>query len=381
MYLVVYNGNKQYLMNQETFWVLFSKKLSGEASKSELAELQDIVHKNPEWQYAIQIIEDLWKNQPPEDYMQAEDAFMLHKHRMNEKISTNEDFPVDIPVHSISKRLRWYWVAAAFVIIATTFFLIRKSSMKGEEKGLLVHQLNVVTTQPGSKTKIQLPDGSVVWLNAGSKLTYSKDFGKDLREVNLTGEAFFDVTKIKEKPFIIHTTSINIKVLGTSFNVKAYPEDKQTETSLIRGSIEVTITNRPNDKIILSPSEKLVVENNLVVQREKVAVMNNTSALQQPAVAPLVLINKLKYNVEDSTIDETQWVNNKLIFRDESFADVAVRMERWYNVSIDIKEPELRKERLNGHFQNETILQALEALKESIPFHFEQNGNKIFINH
>ena len=79
----------------------------------------------------------------------------------------------------------------------------------------------------------------------------------------LTGEGFFDVTKNKGKPFIINTSSIKIKVLGTAFNVKAYPEDKQTETSLIRGSIEVTIRNRPNDKIILTPSEKLVVENDI----------------------------------------------------------------------------------------------------------------------
>ena len=105
-------------------------------------------------------------------------------------------------------------------------WIFKNSGGQAGEKELVAKHSNEVSTQPGSKSKIQLPDGSTVWLNAGSKLTYTKDFGKEIREVTLIGEAFFDVTKMKEKPFIIHTSSINIKVLGTAFNVKAYPEDK-----------------------------------------------------------------------------------------------------------------------------------------------------------
>ena len=131
----------------------------------------------------------------------------------------------------------------------------------------------------------------------------SKDFGKEKREVTLAGEGFFDVTKNNEMPFIISTASINIKVLGTTFNVKAYNEDKQTETSLLHGSIEVTIKNRPNDKIILSPSEKLVVENSITtlglndIKKSKENITRTTI----PDINTLVSINKLKYNPEDST--------------------------------------------------------------------------------
>ena len=228
---------------------------------------------------------------------------------------------------------------------------------------------------------MQLPDGTVVLLNSGSKLTYNKDFGKGIREVTLVGEGYFDVTRNKEVPFIIHTSNIDIKVLGTVFNVKAYPEDKRTETSLIHGSIEVTIKNRPNDKIILSPSEKLVVENSVNLSKEitaPAAEMNVPPS--EPAINTLMSVNKLKYDPADSTVAETQWIDNKLVFRDESFDELAARLERWYNVSIEIKDKRLQQRRFSGIFENETIEQALEALKESLPFRYEIKGTNIIIH-
>lgn len=369
-------------MSQEKFWVLFSKKLSGEASGNELKDLENLINQHPEWQYSIQNLEDLWKHQPSRDFMHEEDAYLLHLHRMNElNIPFGDNLAEGQVIEIKRNRNKWYWAAAAIFIIATGLFAFNR--FKGSDKAdkeSIAGQVNEVSTRPGSKSMVKLPDGSVVWLNAGSKITYNKEFGIETREVSLIGEGFFDVTKNKDKPFIIHTSSITIKVLGTSFNVKAYPEDKQTETSLIHGSIEVTIKNRPNDKIILSPSEKLIVENNIVLQKEKTTTSLGTTPPPAATIAPLVSINKLKYSAVDSTVAETQWINNKLVFRDESFADLAVKMERWYDVKMEITDPVLKQARLNGIFESETILQALEALKISIPFQYEQTGNKIFIH-
>jgi ferric-dicitrate binding protein FerR (iron transport regulator) len=367
---------------QEKFWILFSKKLSGEATPDEMATLGLLISAHPEWQYAIQNLEDFWKNHPKNEYGTEEDAYLLHLHRMNEMNIPFGDMPVEMPAASPAhSRRKWYWAAAAVVALTAALFGILKPfiSNSGEEPA---NQANEISTRQGSKTKVQLPDGSVVWLNAGSKLTYNKDFGQHLREVTLSGEGFFDVVKNKEKPFIIHTSSINIKVLGTAFNVKAYPEDKQTETSLIHGSIEVTIKDRPKDKIILSPSEKLVVKNVPVVQPSK-TVTNGaavTEVKQVPEVSSLVSINKLRYSPADSTVAETEWVNNRLVFRDEAFSDVAIRMQRWYDVRIEIRDEQLAGERLSGSFENETILQALDALKFFLPFKYDQNGNKIIIH-
>ena len=372
-------------MSQEQFWVLFSKKLSGEASAEEQAFLESMIQSHPEWQYAIQNLTDLWKSQPAEDTSAGEDALMLHLHRMNElNISLDGNYQETLAsAGSVKKFKRWYWAAAVLLVMAGLFSIrsLSGSSNPGDE---VAGQLNEISTRPGSKSKVQLPDGSVVWLNAGSKLTYNKDFGIETREVMLTGEGFFDVTKNKGKPFIINTSSIKIKVLGTAFNVKAYPEDKQTETSLIRGSIEVTIRNRPNDKIILTPSEKLVVENDIAHlekdSKKQEIRTGNIARTELPVINTLMSINKLKYNPVDSTVAEIQWVNNKLVFRDESFSELAVKMERWYNVEIDITDLRIGEERLNGIFESETIVQALEALKEFIPFQYEKNGSKIIIH-
>ena len=373
-------------MSQEQFWVLFSKKLSGEASAEELACLEEMIQAHPEWQYAIQNLTDLWKNQSSEDPAAGEDAYMLHLHRMKELNVSLDQSPVQDIVATerpVRKLARWYW-AAAVLLVTAGFFSIRTLSGKSIRGDEVASQVNEISTRPGSKSKVQLPDGSVVWLNAGSKLTYDKNFGIETREVTLTGEGFFDVTKNKEKPFIISTSSIKIKVLGTAFNVKAYPEDKQTETSLIRGSIEVTIRNRPNDKIILTPSEKLVVENDIAhVERDgrkQERKTGNIARTELPVISTLMSINKLKYNPVDSTVAEIQWVNNKLVFRDESFSELAVKMERWYNVEIAITDQRISEERLNGIFESETIIQALEALKEFIPFQYEKNGSKIIIH-
>jgi transmembrane sensor len=377
---VSYYFRQPTLMSQEKFWVLLSKKLSGEAASEELKELENLVLNHPEWQYAIQNLEDLWKHQPQKDYMQEEDAYMLHLHRMKElNIPFGEGPDEALIIHPKRRMIKWYWVAAAVTIMAiAAILLFNKVSGSRDETEPVAKQENEISTRPGSKSRVQLPDGTVVLLNAGSKLTYNKDFGKELREVSLSGEGFFDVRKMKDKPFIIHTSSIDIKVLGTVFNVKAYPEDKKTETSLLRGSIEVTIRNRPNDKIILSPSEKLVVENSVVIDK----VISHKEGVEIPEVAmnTLMAINKLKYGPEDSSVAETQWTDNKLVFRDESFEELAIRMERWYDVQVKIIDPQLQEKRLTGSFDKETIDQALEALKISIPFHHEKKGNKIIIH-
>ncbi len=364
-------------MSQELFWVLLSKKLAGEASSHELKDLENLILEHPEWQYAIQNLEDLWKHEPLGATIQEEDAFMLHLHRMSEQNIPFGDRPVEeMPARSSRRISKWYWAAAAAILATGSFFAFQYFSGSQDNHQQAIREHNEISTRPGSKSRVQLPDGTIVMLNAGSKLAYNKDFGKGIREVTLTGEAFFDVKKMKSVPFVIHTSSIDIKVLGTVFNVKAYPEDKKTETSLIRGSIEVTIRNRPNDKIILSPSEKLVVEENEVTEALK-AVANKKDVAT--AVNTLMSVNKLKYEA-DSTVAETLWIENKLVFRDESFEDLAVKLERWYSIDLEITDNQLQRRRFSGIFENETIEQALEALKMTVPFKHEQTGNKIIIH-
>ena len=210
----------------------------------------------------------------------------------------------------------------------------------------------------------------LVWLNASSNLTYEKDFGKDLREVNLVGEGFFNVVKDPAHPFVIHTKVLDVKVLGTEFNVKAYPNDAYTETSLIRGSVEVTIKNRPNERHYLKPNEKMSVANDILNVAEK------TNEISKP----IILTEPLTYYHADSTVVETSWVENKLIFQEnETFREVALKMERWYGVHISFGDDGVAEIRPFGSFTNETITQALDALREGFRFNYKINGDDIVI--
>ena len=361
-------------MNQENFWVLLSKKLSGEASDSEMVELQQLILEHSEWQLAIQNLEDLWKHQQKnDDYMQGEDAYMLHLNRINELNISFGDLPAETPAIQIKNNKKWYWAAAAiFVVTAGLFWVTKNTGVKpGNEK--MAGQVNEVSTRPGSKSKVQLPDGSTVWLNADSKLDYDKNFNVELREVHLTGEAFFDVVKNPKKPFIVHTGPADIKVLGTAFNVKSYPGDKTTETSLLRGSVEVTLNKRPGEKWMLKPNEKLVVLNEYIQQqrepRQKIKLESG----------PYLAIRQLTYQKGDTIAVEAAWTKNKLSFEDEPFLEVAQKMERWYDVKFVFKNNQHEDLMLHGSFTTETIYQAMEALQYTFKFRYEIKDKEVTI--
>ncbi len=369
-------------MSQEKFWILFSKKLASEASPEELKDLENLIAEHPEWQYAIQNLVDLWNFKADQPTHEGEDAYLLHLQRLKESEllhNETETNPSDAYFFDNEARnpyrFRWMMAAAAVLVMALGgYWFFQRQTETETPNPLAKADQNVISTRLGSKSKVQLPDGSVVWLNAGSKLTYDKQFGKTFREVELTGEGYFDVVKDPTKPFLIHTKTIDIRVLGTVFNVKAYPEDKTTETSLIRGSVEVSVKDRPNDKIILSPNEKLVVQN-----RREVAEAQKIAS-QRPAIRPEISIRPLRYNIEDSTLAEIQWVENRLVFREETFSELAKRLERWYNVFIEIREPELAEVRLSGTFSDETIEEALQALMFTTPFKYEIINDRIFVH-
>lgn len=368
-------------MSIDRFWILIARKLSGESSIEEIRELEDLLRNHPHLNFSVEIITNLWKKQAKSDEKQLDNTFTSHINRMKNmgipfQYEANKE-EADIPylLHGSRKTrlIRKLAIAASVLVILSAgffFYSYQKSSSQPKED---VTGLAAVTTKYGSRTNIQLPDGSKVWLNSGSTITYNKQFGKDIREVVLSGEAFFDVVRNPEKPFIIHTTSMDIKVLGTQFNVKSYANDKLSEASLIHGSIEVSLKKRGSEKILLKPNEKIVVMNERLVKH------NATPLIKNDPTEPIIAVQKLNYAVKDSSIIETSWVDNKLSFQNESFEDIAVRMERWYGIPIVFKDPSFKNERFTGTFTNETIQQALEALQFAMNFKYTIKDNVINI--
>ena len=374
-------------MPNNKIWELIAKKLSGEASIEDLGELENLLRANPEMHYPMQTVADLWHHATP-DTEDAHLAFSKHADRMKElgvNIEMEEDQPFANPVQP--RRKKYLLLSLAAVLLLSVSYYSYSLFFPEASKTLAKTQTDKseVSTKYGSRTKLQLPDGTQVWLNSGSKLSYDKTFGNGTREVMLSGEAYFDVVKNPAHPFVIHTTTIDIKVLGTAFNVKSFPREKNTETSLIRGSIEVTFRNRPSEKIILKPNEKLVTVNEDTA-REMPSIDQSAGKIKPALVKEMakqdliVMVSHLTYAPLDSTVIETSWMENKLIFRSETFEDLAVKMERWYGVNIRFADEKIKPKKLNGTFENETIQQALKALQLITAFTYKMNKNEIIIS-
>ena len=365
-------------MTQDRFWILLAKKFSTEATKSELIELEELMRLYPELISSAQHVQNIWDMPVKENMQASKEEFIEQLHKMYsagidistwEKAGPSEGIKFQSNEQLFKKR--WFpWLAAA-CIVAVIAILFTKNIVT-KQKITVDSLANEVATQNGSKSKVVLPDGSTVWLNADSKLTYEKDFGKAGRRVTLEGEAFFDVKKLPGVPFIIKTKVIEVKVLGTAFNIKSYSNELTTETSLVRGQVEITVNKRPGDKYILKPNNKLIVANEA---EEEI----KTSGKKEGKKIPLVSLEHLTYYERDSTIIETSWKENRLVFQDESFADIANKLERWYNVQLVFSDKSLETEHLTGSFANETIFQALEALQITTDFHFKIEQNNILL--
>jgi ferric-dicitrate binding protein FerR (iron transport regulator) len=223
-----------------------------------------------------------------------------------------------------------------------------------------------------------LPDGTTVWLNAGSKLSYVGDFAGATREVRLEGEAFFDVVKQPGRPFIVHTTGIDIKVLGTAFNVKSYPEDKTVETTLYRGSVKVFRPEESEQKaILLKPNEKLIWSREAAIRPEKLSEQLPPAPVK--TLSPSFTIAKIDSTKQESERFETAWVYSRLEFRGDSFEELAKKLERWYNVAIVFNDEQVKQLNFNGSFERETVVQAFEALKSAVPFNYTIKGHEIYV--
>ena len=359
----------------DRIWVLVTRKLMDEATGSELAELSSLLQKYPEQNEVLQSLTRNWDTGPEKDAEFLEATYLVHLSRMQGKgykvFKPGEIFSLQ-PAQIKKKKKIFFLIPVVVVVAAIMILKFGFSGKQGEKASFVIEDSkNEISTKNGSRTKVQLPDGSVVWLNAGSQLDYGKDFGTTNREVHLSGEGFFDVVKNPDKPFIIHTRTIDVKVLGTQFNVKSYPADKTTETSLIRGSVEIFVKNR-SGKMVLKPNEKLVVYNDVVIN-------NNSNLQKETEKIPLIAIRQLTYQNNDTMAVETSWTQNKLSFKNELFADVARKMERWYDVSFEFDNKSKENLLMYGTFTTETVREALEALVFSFGFKYRIENKKVII--
>lgn len=225
----------------------------------------------------------------------------------------------------------------------------------------------VSASPSGVRKKLRLPDGSTVILNSASRLSITGGFGDSLRQVSLQGEGYFDIAHDPQHPFIIHTAAMDIHVLGTTVDVKAYPDDAVEETALISGSVEVFVKDGANRRILLRPDEKIDIPNPAIGEP-----LGRRSIVSQKR--HVLSIEKLTVATADSVAPEVSWTVDCLTFSDKPLDEIATQLERWYNVSIRFDDERVKKFRYTATFDKKTISQVLRALSMSQPFSYTWEG-------
>lgn len=352
-------------MEKNRFWELLAKVKSGEASPEEQLELNQHLSVSPGDLDLVKQIDACWELPMQAASAPAGQEITTAWDRMRYKMSDRQQ-QVEPPENRRKVRRMVKYVtaiAACLILITGGGWWWRSLQVKA------LPQKSIVSTKNGCKSTIELPDGTQVWLNAGSRIKYDENYGKENRELTLTGEAYFDVVHDAKRPFILHTGKMDIKVLGTAFNVKAYPGDGITEAALIRGSIEVTFPDRPQEKLILKPRDKISIVNKKTDTTKSTARVSYATGEERPSI----MVSSIQYAPADSAIIETAWVNNRLIFRRKTFEELSKDIERWFNVTIQVKDTAILSKQFTGTFSNESIADALDALSLSYPFHYKLN--------
>ncbi len=209
----------------------------------------------------------------------------------------------------------------------------------------------------GQKSEIVLPDSTHIWLNSASHLRYPVKFGSATREVFLDGEAYFEVKHKGHIPFVVHTSDLVVKVLGTKFNVKTYPDDEEVETALLEGEVH------------------LQVSTDLGEDHVKILVMKPGEMINYSRANSSVLKTGFK---ADEIIS---WRNNRLIFRDDTFDKLVKKVERWYNVKIIYDQSLFKDKKLTVELlEGESLERLFQIIEKTIHVNYKIDKQNIYIN-
>lgn len=272
-------------------------------------------------------------------------------------------------------------VAAVILIALTIGALGNQYWVNKHQIAFNDRKMNIETTL-GSRAVTTLPDGSRVWLNAGSRIDYNLDFGQKTRIIKLIGEAFFDVKTDSSKPFVVKAGKLAIKAYGTAFNVKAYPEENAITTTLVRGKVVIAgkdntdkdfaINLKPNDKVAFYSDNSQKIN-----ALSKVHDLN--SKVQESAPVLLKDINAVK-EAEIKTELYTSWKDERWVIEKRDVESLLNDFERRYNIKIQIESNEIKKYHFTGTLQNETIEQVLVILRHTIPLKYKVEKGLITIS-
>ena len=295
------------------------------------------------------IVEDWLKEDEEHERELLQIARIYHAQHTHEQITSRDPLPALANIRrTIRKKKQRIWLRKTIAVAACIASVVILSTILLYQNTGIDPQLITIKSNPGMRTNFILPDGTEVYLNSGSTLSYPIPYDKNERQVSLTGEGFFNVKHDENRPFIVKVLDdkLRVHVLGTEFNIQAYEEDSSIQTTLLSGSINLTTNkNGKTHKMRLQPSEKAVY----TVSDGK------------------LVVNKV------NPLYDIAWIEGKLIFKDTPVPEVLDGLTHFYNVKFDIKDPVIESYKFTGTFQNRQLAQILDYLKISSNIDFKIN--------
>jgi transmembrane sensor len=243
-------------------------------------------------------------------------------------------------------RLWNYFQRAAAILLLPLLCYAFYLSMHGKQHHEKIKQevIQRIVSRQGTVSQITLEDGTRVWLNSGAEIEFPLHFSERERDVAVKGEAFFEVTSNKRSPFIVKLNHLNVKVLGTSFNVASFEDDGLSEVVLVQGEVE------------FSTFENGILNNHGLMRPGQMVVYNG---------------NNQQIEKKEVTVDKySAWRDGYIIFRDDTMEEVTKRLGRWFNVEFIIEDEELSTYTYQATFKNESLDQVLNLLKLSSPIDY-----------
>ncbi|MBV5334863.1 MAG: FecR family protein [Sulfuricurvum sp.] len=332
----------------DSIWSIIGKKFDGNISQDEEKALNEWIDSSTTNKQVYFQIKELWYHK--QDQTNNSQAIAAYDKLIN-RIKFAEVIQSQSRVQRISLQVNQFVKYAAIIFFFLSFSFLSYYYITEENSK---NEFCTISVPKGNKSEIVLPDGSKIWLNNNSRLVYPKKFNKSERVVELIGEGYFEVQRNTKIPFIVKTSDVSIKVLGTKFNISAYPNDKFIETTLISGKVTVQSNENPEVLSTLNPGESMTYDK-----------LSNQTAI--------TLVDTKFY---------TYWMKGEFVFRDEKFETLAKRIERIYNVEIIFEDQTLKEKTYTGDFKvDDNIYSILEIFKRSTsePIEYITDRNTITI--
>jgi transmembrane sensor len=330
-------------MDKDKIWSHISRKITGEGTSDDDSQVDDWLNEKPSNKQLYNRLAETWNFQNP-----SSNKYHTLFEALKRRITVYENRP-----RKLFYRTNIFKAAAILAVILLSNFMVYR--YHGNPKPEIVSWQEIVVPR-GNRMKLVLPDSTSIWLNNETKLRYASNFSSGNREVELSGEAYFEVHHDAKHPFVVNIGAQKIKVLGTKFSVNAYPEDQFIETSLVSG---------------------------LVVFQSDHAINGNSEFRLDPGYS--LFYDKQNNNISTQKIQSSYyeyWENGVYAFKDESFESLALKIKRIFNIEIVFEDSFLKSKTYTGTINiNDNIFLFMEAIRRTSvePIEYKFNKNIIYV--